>query len=78
MQATKKLPSSKCKHQDGQKGCAGLCLETARDFDLNVSTNTRLFSNEVGSFCQCHKKVWEIKEVDEMICHFTSTQKIMI
>jgi hypothetical protein len=23
------------------------------------------------------KKVWEIKKVDEMICHFTSTQKII-
>ncbi len=24
-----------------------------------------MFSNEVGVFCQCHGKVWEIKKVDE-------------
>jgi hypothetical protein len=25
-----------------------------------------VFSNEVGVFCQCHEKVWEIKKIDEI------------
>ncbi len=41
MQATKKLPSANVSTKTGQKGCAGYCLEAARNFDLNVSTITK-------------------------------------
>ncbi len=32
---------------------------------LNYHNRVFLFSNEIGVFCQCHEKVWEIKKIDE-------------
>jgi hypothetical protein len=39
-----------------------------------------VFSNEVGVFCQCHGKVWEIKKVDErfVISHQQKYNAIII
>ncbi len=31
-----------------------------------LNYHIRVFSNEVGVFCQCHKKIWEIKKFDEI------------
>jgi hypothetical protein len=48
-----------------------LCLEC-------LNYHIRVFSNEVGVFCQCHKKVWEIKKIDERFVMSHQHKKVML
>jgi hypothetical protein len=48
-----------------------LCLECFNYYN-------RVFSNEVGVFCQCHEKVWEIKKFDERFVISHQHKKVML
>ena len=43
-----------------------------------LNYHIRVFSNEVGVFCQYHEKVWEIKKIDERFVISHQHKKVML
>jgi hypothetical protein len=43
-----------------------------------LNYHIRVFSYDVGVFCQCHEKVWEIKKIDEIFVISHQPKKVML